>query len=101
MPIIRRVSLLHVSPAGLESLAGFCEASSVKVAVSGAPVGASASFQPSAAAVRAVHTETGLAGQMLSARMASTSAHATTAAAGYSTQDVEAAGALNDLVVNL
>lgn len=94
------MSLLSVTPAGLGSLAAFCDASSAKVAVTVTPAAAATSFQPSAAAVKAIHAQTGLAGEMLlSARMLSTGAHVNTAADGYSAQDTEAVGALNDVVV--
>lgn len=91
--------LLSVTPAGLRSLAAFCEASSAKVAVTVTPEAAATSFQPSTAAVKTIHAETGLVGRILSARMLSTGAHVNTAVDGYSAQDAEAAGALNDVVV--
>ena len=94
------MSLLRVGSSGLQSLAGFCESKSVEVAstASGAPA---TSFQPSAAAVAAIHTEAGLAAAAISGRLAATATHLTSAAAGFTAQDADSAEVLTELPVTV
>jgi len=94
------MSVLSVETAGLQSLAGVCTSKSgvvaANAAVAAAPV---TSFQPSAAAVAAIHTEAGLAGATLSGRLTATATDLIAAAAGYTAQDVDSAEVLAELPV--
>lgn len=95
------MSVVSVQAAGLESLAGVCTAHSTAVAANLASAAPAASFQPSAAAVSAIHTEAGVAGAALSGRLASTATHLGSAAVGYTAQDADSARVLAELPVTV
>ncbi len=100
-PTLRIMSVLSVEAAGLRSLAGVCTAQSAAVAATLAPTAPATSFQPSAAAVSAVHTDSGLAGATLSSRLTATATHLGSAAAGYTAQDADSAELLAELPVTV
>jgi hypothetical protein len=95
------VSELSVVTVGLQSLAGVCETKSAAVATASATAAPDTSFQPSAAAVSAIHAEAGLVGARLSGRLTATATHLTSAAAGYTDQETNSAAVLTDLAVTL
>jgi hypothetical protein len=81
------VGLIQIDAAGLRALAAHCEQQAVQVGVVSAPSTAGGSFQPSALAVHAAHTEVAATGMRLAARMTSTAAAATAAAQSYVVSD--------------
>ena len=94
------MSVLSVETAGLQSLAGVCTSKSTAVAANAATSAKPATtFQPSAAAVSAVHTAAGLAGTTLSGRLTATATHLTSAAAGYTAHETDSAEVLAELPV--
>lgn len=95
------MGLLHIKPAGLESLAASCESWSAGVAAPAAPGAAGPSFQASAGAVCAIDGEAVLAGATLSERMAVTSTHLTSAAAGYIAHEADSTATLRDVAVTV
>jgi hypothetical protein len=89
------VASVRVDAVGLTALADHCEQQAAMVGAIGTPPLTGGS-QPSAAAVEAAHADVAAAGARLMARMQSTAAAASTAAAGYVSTDSTSA---NDLAV--
>jgi len=100
-PKLAPMSVLAVEAVGLQSLAGVCTLKSAAVAAASATAAPATSFQPSAAAVSAIHTEAGLAGARLSGRLTATATHLTSAAAGYTDHEANSAAVLADLAVTV
>ena len=93
--------MLSVETAGLQALAGVCTSKSAAIATASATAAPATSFQPSAAAVAAIHSEAGLAGVTLSGRLTATATHLTAAAVGYADHEAESAAVLADLPVTV
>ena len=96
------MSVLSVETAGLQTLAGVCTSKSAAVAANSVTSAAPATtFQPSAAAVSAVHTAAGLAGSAMSGRLTATATHLTAAAAGFTAYEADSAKVLAVLPVTV
>lgn len=91
------MSLLTVQPADLDTLAKQCQGWSREVSFRTAPGTPAASAQATAAAVEAAHASAGLAGAALSRRMSTTAGHLSTAASGFTAEDISDAAVLAGL----
>jgi hypothetical protein len=91
------MTLLEVTPASLERLAGHCGswAGEIAAATPSVPNGAG---HASAEAVAAVHGRIGVSGVALAARMSATAEKLTNAAVGHASQDAQSAAVLSRVV---
>jgi hypothetical protein len=83
---------IQVDAAGLAALASHCQQQATVVGAVSTSTAPGGNFQPSAAAVEAAHGDVTAAGARLAARMASTAADMTVAAAGFTGTDNASAG---------
>lgn len=81
------MDVVQVDAEGLVALAARCEQHGASLGSVNPPSVGGGGFEPSAAAVRAVHAEVSATGARLSARMVSTAAALTGAARGYTATD--------------
>jgi hypothetical protein len=88
------VGKLRVSADDVQATAAYYQASAVRLA-GGTSTGAGRSFQPSAAAVRAVHAAAAMTRAALSARTAATGVRVTEANARYLQNEAESATKLH------
>ena len=86
------MTLLDVTPVGLEKLAGHCEAWAGDVAVADIPEVPTAAWNASATAVAAIYTAAGMRGEKLAVRMGLTAEKLGNAAANYRSHDDQSAG---------
>jgi hypothetical protein len=87
------VGLIQANVEGLSALAASCGEQASAVGGPSAPPPAGGSFQPSSAAVEAVHADVAAASVQFTARMQSTAAAVTAAAQGFDTTEVNSAAA--------
>ena len=81
------MGVTKVEPTGLQALAACCETLASDLVASSGPVVPGGSFQPSLAAVRAVHAAVAATAQTLATRLSATAGKMFAAAAEYEAQD--------------
>jgi hypothetical protein len=97
----RRVGALNVDPIALQTLAATCQGWSAELAVTSAPRLSAAAAQATAAAVAAVHADTGRASAAFSARMQSTATKLVASSVKYTSNEEASASRLANLTVDL
>jgi len=91
------MTLLDVTPAGLDTLAGNCGIWAGEVAVTATPEVPIAIGHASAAAVAAIHTRVRVSAEALAARMGATAEKLTNTAVTFSAEDEQSASRISGI----